>query len=127
MNEHIPYEKTTGREPDFIVEYEIDLDDALKASEPSQGMRVDFLYDGDDPKTDGVFMIWPEILDDNGEVILDTSSSKFPKKGSANMWVLNREMMEYHQNRLEIGTKGSWWRGGRIAHVTVIEINSAKI
>ena len=124
MNEHTPYEQTSGRKPDFIVEYEIDLDDAIKDAKPHQGMRVDFLYDGDDPKADGFFIIWPEILDGNGKVILDTEPSSIPKKGYANMWVIRREQMDYHQKRMKIGTTGTWWRGGRVAYVTVIQINA---
>ena len=126
MNEHIPYEKTSGRKPNFIVEYEINLADSIKDAKPNQGMRVDFLYEGDDPKTDGLFMIWPEILDENGIVILDTKPGSIPKKGYANMWILSEELIEYHQKRLKVGTKGTWWRGGRVAYVTVVQINTIK-
>ncbi|MDP5192147.1 hypothetical protein, partial [Rheinheimera baltica] len=63
MEEHTPYEERTKRQPDFIVEYEINLAEEIKSAKPGQGMRVDFLYDGDDPQIEGVHMIWPEILD----------------------------------------------------------------
>ncbi|MDP5191978.1 hypothetical protein, partial [Rheinheimera baltica] len=88
--------------------------------------RVDFLYDGDDPQIEGVHMIWPEILDENGKVIPDTTPGNIPPKGYANMWVLSDERREYHRKRLKIGTKGTWWRGGRVAYVTVVQVNALK-
>ena len=126
MNDHIPYAERSGRKPDFIVEYEIDLDNRLKDSKPTQGMRVDFLYDGDNPQVEGVHMIWPEILDEKGNVQKDTTPGNIPNKGFANMWIVSEERREYHQNRLNIGTKGIWWRGGRIANVSVVQINEIK-
>ncbi|WP_045856718.1 hypothetical protein [Teredinibacter purpureus] len=126
MEQHTPYEERSGRQPDFIVEYEIDLAKELKNAKPNQGMRVDFLYEGDDPQIDGVHMIWPEILDDKGCVIKDTTPGDIPQKGYANMWVLSEERREYHHKRLQIGTKGIWWRGGRVAYVKVVQVNAVK-
>ena len=122
MEDHIPYEMIHDRPPNFIVEYELDLEETLEGAIPYQGMRVDFLYEGDDPKVDGVHMIWPEILDEKGHVLLDSTPGILNKKGYANMWILNEERFEYHRNRLKIGTKGIWWRGGRVAYVKVIQI-----
>lgn len=73
MNRHIPYWQRLNRNPDFIVEYEIDLCEELKNAKPGQGMRVDFLYDGDSPQDKGVYMIWPEFLEEDGSVVLDTT------------------------------------------------------
>jgi len=124
MDEHIPYGKDNDRGPDFIVEYEIDLAEEIKDAKPGQGMRVDFLYEGDDPQVEGIHMIWPEILDEQGHVLLDNTPGIINKKGFANMWILSEDRREYHRNRIKIGTKGTWWRGGRVAHVTVIQICS---
>ena len=126
MNEYVPYEKRLKRNPDFVVEYEIDLEKGLENAKPGQGMRVDFLYDGDDPKTDGVHMIWPEILDNDGQVLLDSTPGNINRTGYANMWVVMDERREYHHKRLKIGTKGTWWRGGRVAYVKVVQINEIK-
>jgi hypothetical protein len=120
MKEHTPYQFNLKRAPDFIVEYEIDLCEALKAAKPNQGMRVDFLYEGDDPQHDGVHMIWPEILDENGEIVLDTTPGTIAQKGKANMWIVDDTRRPYHADRIQVGTKGIWSRGGRIAHVTVV-------
>ena len=122
MSVHSPYELAKDRGPDFIVEYEIDLCDELKDAKPGQGMRVDFLYDGDSPSVEGVHMIWPEILDKNGSVQIDTTPGAIRKNGYANMWVVNEDMRSYHKERVKVGTKGTWWRGGRIANVKVIQI-----
>ena len=69
-------------------------------------------------------MIWSEILDENGQVIKDTTRGNIPIKGFTNMWVIVEDRCEYHHARLKVGTKGFWWRGGRVAHVTVIQINA---
>ncbi|WP_413664862.1 hypothetical protein ACG1BZ_06240 [Microbulbifer sp. CNSA002] len=126
MKAHIPYEERSGRKPDFVVRYKIDLSEENKNAKPGQGMRVDFLYDGDDPQVEGIHMIWPEILDEDGRVIRDTTPGNIPNEGFANMWILSEERREYHHKRLKIGTKGTWWRGGRIANVTVVQINAVK-
>ena len=123
MKLHIPYQERLKREPDFIVEYAIDLAQELEDAKPHQGMRIDFLYEGDDPLKEGVHMIWPEILDENGLVILDTAPEAIGKCGKANMWIVSEERHEYHRSRLKVGTKGIWWRGGRVAHVTVVQVN----
>lgn len=121
MRHHTPYQERLKRSPDFIVEYEIDFGDELKGVKPGQGMRVDFLYEGDNPQVEGVHMIWPELLDENGDVILDTTPGNISKRGRANMWIVDETRRPYHAERIKVGAKGTWWRGGRIARVTVID------
>ena len=121
---HTPYQNRLARKPDFIVEYKIDLDEANKNAKPTQGMRVDFLYEEDRPEVEGIHMIWPEILDKNGDVILDDTPGQIPYSGLANMWIVSEERINYHLSRLKIGTKGFWYRGGKIANVTVVKINA---
>ncbi|MEQ3515731.1 hypothetical protein ABMY35_20625 [Pseudoalteromonas sp. BZB3] len=120
---HSPYEDVQNRQPDFIVEYEIDLCNELKNAKPHQGMRTDFLYHGDDPQADGIYMIWPELLDENGQVIEDTTPGNAPYKGTANMWILSDEMRDFHRKRIKVGTRGYWVRGPfKVASVTVIKL-----
>ena len=120
---HSPYKGAQNRQPDFIVEYEIDLCDEMKNAKPHQGMRTDFLYHDDDPQVDGIYMIWPELLDENGQVIEDTTPGSAPLYGTANMWILSEEMREFHRKRIKVGTKGYWVRGSyRVANVTVIKL-----
>jgi len=122
---HSPYEDDQNRQPDFVVEYEIDLCDEMKNAKPHQGMRTDFLYDGDDPQLDGVYMIWPELLDENSQVIEDKTPGSAPHKGRANMWILSEEMREFHRKRIKVGTKGYWVRGPfKVANVTVIKLGA---
>lgn len=122
---HYPFEDEQYRQPDFVVEYEIDLCDEMKNAKPQQGMRTDFLYDGDDPQLDGVYMIWPELLDENGQVIEDKTPGSAPHQGRANMWILSGEMREFHRKRIKIGTKGYWVRGPfKVANVTVIKLGA---
>ncbi|MDO6526753.1 hypothetical protein Q4519_13765 [Motilimonas sp. 1_MG-2023] len=108
------------------MEYEIDLCDELKGAKPAQGMRVDFLYEGDNPQVEGVHMIWPELLDENCDVILDTTPGYIAKRGKANMWVVDETRRPYHAERIKVGSKGTWWRGGRIARLTVIDAEGLK-
>jgi len=125
MEEHKPYQERLKREPDFIVSYEIKPCEEMKSAKPGQGMRLDFLYEGDDPATDGVHMIWPEILDEDGKIIKDTTPGNIPQKGTANMWVVDEERRHIHAKRLIVGLKGQWVRGPfKLAEVTVTKIGS---
>lgn len=127
MEKHKPYQERLNREPDFVVEYVLDLCDELKDAKPSQGMRVDFLYDGDDPQKEGVHMIWPELLDELGNVVIDTTPGNMSKQGKANMWVVDETRRPIHAKRIKVGTQGYWVRGSmKLANVTVVKIGSLK-
>ena len=124
---YTPYSVRLGREADFEVRYEFDIDPELKGLKPGQGMRCDFLYDGDDPKIDGVHMIYPEFLDEDKRVITDKRA--VPKDtGYANMWIiLPKSKEEVHKQRIKVGTKGKWVAGSyTIANVTVTKLLSLK-
>lgn len=119
------YENTLNLQPDFVVEYEIDLCNELKNAKLYQGMRTDFLYEGDDPKTNGVHMIWPELLDENGLVIQEKTLGSVSIRGQANMWIVSENMREYHLERLKVGTKGFWVSGlYKVANITVIKLGA---
>ncbi|MCW8935347.1 MAG: hypothetical protein OQK98_11540 [Gammaproteobacteria bacterium] len=66
--------------PDLIFSYEIKLCEELKDAKPGQGMRVDFLYEGDIPSIEGIHIIWPEILDEKGNVLKILPLVKFHKR-----------------------------------------------
>jgi hypothetical protein len=79
------------------------------------------MYEGDNPKKDMIFMIHPEFIDDNYNVILDTSIRLW--SGKANMWILNPDFIAYHRERIKIGTKGFFMEGPiKTAECEVIEI-----
>ena len=120
---HTPYKHSLERQPDFVVEYEINLCKELNNAKPHQGMRTDFLYYGDDPQTQGAYMIWPGFLDEKGLPIDDTTHANVPKVGKANMWIVSENMREYHRNRLKVGTKGFWVCGPcKVATVVVVKL-----
>lgn len=123
INIHEPYSKVSGRKPDFEVEYELDIDPALEEVRPGQGMRCDFLYEGDNPVTDGIHMIWPEFLDQDGNVITD-KAVVLGLKGKATMWIgMHESRVKTHQSRIKVGTKGFWVIGSKkLAKVTVTKI-----
>lgn len=116
---YVPYGEISGRLPDFEVSYEFFPDVNIVF----QGVRCDFLYEEDDPKKDGVHMIWPEFLDNEGNVILD-KSIPINRLGKATMWIgMHESRVKYHRSRLKIGTKGYWVAGSRkLAKVTVTKI-----
>lgn len=119
---HVPYAEASGRMPDFEVEYEI-IGSSEENTNFTQGARCDFLYEGDDPAVDGIHMIWPEFLDDQGNVILDKKIR--PRlKGKATMWILDdNSRRNIHQKRLTVGTSGYWVAGtSKIAKVNVTKI-----
>lgn len=120
---HKPYAESTGMLPDFEVEYELDIDPELSSVKPCQGMRCDFLYEGDDPATNGIHMIWPEILNDEGGVILDKRIA-IPHSGRATMWIGQHESrVTVHRNRIRVGVKGYWVIGSKkLAKVEVTKI-----
>ncbi len=127
MEEHCPYRDRLHREPDFVVEYELDPCKEMRSSKPGQGMRVDFLYEGEDPTVEGIHMIWPEILCPDGSVMRDTTPGAIPTKGKANMWAFNESTRAFHALKLKVGTKGYWVRGGfHLANVVVVEIGCLK-
>ncbi|MCG7980698.1 MAG: hypothetical protein G8D81_08870 [gamma proteobacterium symbiont of Clathrolucina costata] len=119
---HIPYSTIHGRDPDVEVKYILDKSPELAGAKPAQGMRCDFLYDGDDPLKDGTYSIAPELLDESENVIID-KSLPMEEKGKAYMWVGYGKNRILHKRRLKVGTKGYWVVGSKkLAKVTVTKI-----
>jgi len=113
MERHVPYEQTRKRPCDFVVKYRfLTREEGGRQSLPYQGIMSDFMYYGDNPKTDRVFMIHPEFLDEFDNVI--TSEIVVPESGKALMWIINPKFHDYHKNRLKIGTKGYFMEGPKI-------------
>ena len=120
---HVPYCERSGEAPDFEVDYCLSIDDSLKVVFPSQGMRCDFLCAGVEPKTDRIHIIWPEILDEHRNVILD-KSKRIPNMGKAFMWIGDPDAREnVHKKRIKVGTKGRWVVGSKtLANVVVTKL-----
>ena len=120
MTLHTPYEDIFHRPCDFLVSYCIKSDEALKEVFPNQGMRCDFSFD----RGKTVYMIYPEILDNEGNVILD-KNQRIEDSGIAGMWIV-LELEKYVKplkNQLYIGQTAFWRIGGSVlAEVVVVDI-----
>lgn len=123
MGTHRPYHEILGHPHDFEVEYRIlTEEEGGRKTLPRQGIRWDFVYPNDEFQKYGAFMIWPEYLDENGEVILSTDIS-VPKSGKARMWIINPERREFHRTRIKEGLVGHSVEGPRkVAECVVTKI-----
>ena len=120
MTLHTPYADIFHRPCDFLVSYRIKPDEALKAVIAHQGMRCDFSFD----RGKTVYMIYPEILDNEGEVILD-KNQRIKDSGTAKMWIVleSEKYVEPLKNQLYIGQTAFWRIGGSVlAEVVVVDI-----
>jgi hypothetical protein len=123
MELHKPYEKIQNRPCDFIVKYRFfTVEEGGRKSGPAnQGYKSDFMYAGDNPETDMIYMIHPEFLDQDNNVVLDTSIRQW--SGKAKMWIFNPKFFQLHKTRIKVGTKGFFMEGGhKTAECEVIEI-----
>ncbi|MES2842668.1 MAG: hypothetical protein V4794_20495 [Pseudomonadota bacterium] len=86
-----------------------------------QHLRCDFMYAGDDPQKDGIFMIHPEFLDEHNAPIGEDVI--IPLTGRASMWILSPEMRsEVHRSRAAVGVRGHLMEGAR--KVADVEIDA---
>ena len=123
MENHRPYEEIRNRKCDFIVKYRfLSIEEGgRKTGNPIQGYRSDFMY-AEDEDLKRAWMIWPEFLDEQNNVILDRSL-KVSTSGKAQMWIINRDFLELHHNRIKIGLKAYFVEGVfKTAECEIIEI-----
>lgn len=117
-NEHIPYTDLTGLKPDFQVNYCLKPDKEIEQIIPYQGMRCDFKYKDENIS----YMIYPEILDKNGKVII-YKDEEISSQGAAWMWIFGNK--QPHEKKLFIGTQGYWVVGSYVlAEVVVTHVFS---
>jgi len=127
MESHKPYELVRNRKCDFIVKYRFFSaeEGGRKIGNPIQGYRSDFMYN-EDENFKKTWMIWPEFLDKENNVILD-KSIRVPTYGKAQMWIINETFFEFHRERIKIGMKAYFVEGShKTAECEVIEIVSLK-
>lgn len=123
MDIHTPYQQIKNRECDFIVQYRFfsPEEGGRPIGNPVQGYRSDFMYSGDE-KDRQQWMIWPEFLDNDDNIILD-KSLRVPTSGKAKMWILNEALIELHKGRIKIGLKAFFMEGRhKAAECEVIQI-----
>jgi hypothetical protein len=116
------YEQIRGHGPDFIVKYRLYSPEEGGRKVTFQHLRCDFMYEGEHPTRDGIYMIHPQFLDTNGKAIQD--GIQVPLEGNASMWILVPEMRgTVHQERIKVGTRGHFMEGGRkVGDVEVVQI-----
>ena len=106
------YEEIRGYKPDFVVSYRMYPTSEGGRKVTYQHLRCDFMYEGDDPVADRIFMIHPEFLGDDGCPLGD--QIPVPLEGKAAMWVLAPEMREsVHVARATVGTQGHFMEGAK--------------
>jgi hypothetical protein len=113
------YEEIRGHRPDFVVRYRLYPPSEGGRRLTFQHLRCDFMYENDDPKRDGIFMIHPEFLDKDGEPVGE--ENPVPLEGLATMWILVPEMRKtVHESRAKVGVRGHFVEGSRkIGDVTI--------
>jgi hypothetical protein len=107
------YEEYQGHKADFEVAYRFyTMEKGGRKTLPGQYYRADFMYSEDKPE-DGIYMIWHEFTDANGNV-LPEDNNPVPISGKAKMWIAVPEMREkIHCKRIKIGTKYFIMEGSR--------------
>ena len=114
------YEEIRGHKADFRVRYRLYAPAEGGRKVTYQHLRCDFMYRGDDPKVDGIYMIHPEFLDRDGMPIRE--NLPVPLEGYATMWILIPEMrQQIHRDRIEVGIRGYFMEGSRKIGELVVE------
>jgi hypothetical protein len=121
MSDHVEKVK---RLPDFEVSYRFlsEAEGGRKTGPPFQNYRCDWAYDGDDISKTGIFAIWPEFLNLQGDVL--PKEVQVSMQGRAMMWIVRPKMIEQvHGIRIKEGTKGYFMEGSRrVAEAIVTRI-----
>ena len=108
---------------DFVVEYKIlsELEGGRKTL-PRQGIKWDFSYKSPTHDLNKLFMIWPQFINEKGQIIQKTEKS-VPICGKARMWIVNDKMRKYHQDKIHVGLKAYAMEGNHVvANYLVTEI-----
>jgi hypothetical protein len=105
------YEQVRGHPADFVVRYRLLTPRDGGRRVTYQHLRCDFMYEGDEPVTGGIFMIHPEFLDPSGNPIAE--DVVVPLEGESSMWILVPQVRSIHRSRIQVGTKGFFMEGPR--------------
>lgn len=106
--------------PDFVVRYRLYSLSEGGRKITFQHLRCDFMYEGDDPFKDSIYMIHPQFLDEEGNAL--SVERAVPLEGKASMWILDPEMRAtIHRKRAKIDTKGYFMEGSRKVGEVIIE------
>ncbi len=112
----VPYHEVIGREADFRVTYRLfTTEEGGRKTAAYQHIRWDFRYEG----TVETWMIWPEFLDPDGQMV---PNGPFSPVGQANMFIINPERREFHRQRIRPGVRGFFLEGKPVGVCEVIEV-----
>jgi hypothetical protein len=116
-----PYAASPGWNPAFEVTYRFySTEEGGRKNPPRQHIRWDFLYEGDDPITEGISMVWPEFISESGAVLPE---GEVPFVGRARMFIVNPERIEFHRARVRKGVRGFFTEGShKVAECEVIAV-----
>ncbi|MCY7356198.1 MAG: hypothetical protein LH609_01770 [Rudanella sp.] len=85
------------------------LDEGGRRTPAFQGIRWDFMYD---EHQGSLCIIYPEITD----LTLQTpfpAETAIPEYGMATMWIVNTSSRPFHQQWIQVGTRGYFMEGNR--------------
>ena len=116
------YDEIRRHRPDFVVRYRLFTPSEGGRKVTYQHLRCDFMYEGDDPSKDGIYMIHPEFLDESGNPLEE--EIVVPLTGMASMWILVPQMRAtIHRFKVKIGVRGHFMEGSRkVGDVAIEEI-----
>lgn len=116
------YQHIRGHGPDFTVKYRLYSPSEGGRKVTPQHLRCDFMYAGDVPQGDGIYMIHPEFLDSSGAPLPE--NVEVPSEGHATMWILFPQMRaSVHRSRVKVGVCGHFMEGSRkIGDVEIVQI-----
>ncbi|MHC2990131.1 hypothetical protein OB13_00410 [Pontibacter sp. HJ8] len=122
-----PYAEIFKSKPVFRVTYTIfSKEEGGRFNLPSPGIRWDFWYEQPAHSKGTLFMFYPEFKDSSGNLITDPTLT-VPKYGNARMWILAKEKIEYHRDKIRIGTHGYFMEGNKkVGACDVIELINLK-
>ncbi|MDF7813653.1 hypothetical protein [Hymenobacter sp. YC55] len=109
-----------GLPPDFRVSYALySAEEGGRKTPANQHIRWDFRYDHKGIST-GTFMIWPEILQPNGQLMTEPF---VPTYGLADMFIVFPTSRALHQQHIRVGLRGYFVEGPkRVAVCEVVAI-----
>lgn len=126
-NIYTPVSQLGGQPPDCELEYEFDIAPELSHVRLRQGIRCEFLYEGDDPKLDGVHLVLLEFLDANGKIITDKTQPLSKSGRVLATFAMPEIRARIHQRRLKKGGRGfltvSGWRLAKVLVSELVALN----
>jgi hypothetical protein len=121
-----PRTQQLGRLPDFLVSYRFfTAAEGGRSALPHQGYRSDLCYERNHiingKEYDGLYMVWPEFLDERGIEISNTES-QVPPSGNAYMWIVNFDSYSDIHRTLAVPGACCWFMEGsrRVAEASVV-------